>query len=101
MSARGSITLAELVGKLDRLEVGRHRYDRRFAAAFVLGCAIAVLLRPAGAQTTMYSATFRGDGSGKFVSDTCRISPHDCNVSLNGTDALPILVNPWEPVSIN
>ena len=53
------------------------------------------------AETRLYSATFWGDGSGKYVSETCKLLPHDCNVKLNGEDALPILVNPWEPVSIN
>jgi hypothetical protein len=73
----------------------------RIVVASLLCCAMVGVVRLGGAQTTMHSATFWGDGSGKFVSDTCRILPHDCNVALNGTDALPILINPWEPVSIN
>ena len=64
--------------------------------------ALLIAVSPAAlAEETLYSMTFYGDGSGKYVSDTCKLVPHDCNVSLNGEDALPILVNPWEPVSIN
>lgn len=65
-----------------------------FAGLLIVGT------RPATGEATLYSKTFEGDGSGKFVSPTCKVVPHDCNVGLNGTEALPILVNPWEPVSI-
>jgi hypothetical protein len=56
---------------------------------------------------TIYQKNFYGDSSGRLVnrSPTTGCSTitvvDDCNVSLNGVDALPVLINPWESVSIN
>jgi hypothetical protein len=70
--------------------------------AFIVGTFITIFMSNfAIGQTTLYSATFYGDGSGELVNETCKFVPVDCNVGLSGADALPILVNPWEPVSIN
>lgn len=53
----------------------------------------------------IYQKNFYGDSSGMYVNRDsrtgCALIPQDCNLALNGNDALPILVNPWEPVSIN
>jgi len=56
---------------------------------------------------TLYEKDFYGDSTEMFVNRDPRTGctlipvPRECNVSLNGDDALPILVNPWEPVAIN
>jgi hypothetical protein len=50
---------------------------------------------------TLYSASFQGDNRDEHISPSCRAVPAECNLALNGATALPILVNPWEPVSIN
>lgn len=64
--------------------------------------------RSQSAMQTIFQKNFYGDSSGSFVNHSQTIGcptigavVDDCNVSLNGADALPILVNPWEPVSIN
>ena len=49
----------------------------------------------------VYTQTFYGDGSARYVDPSCSIVPSDCNVKLNGEEGLPILVNPWERVPIN
>ena len=58
---------------------------------------------PASAQS-IYEKHFYGDSSGQYVNNDvesgCSLT-NNCNVSLNGSDALPILINPWESVSIN
>lgn len=56
------------------------------------------------ANQTVYSKSFYGDGSGLYVNHDpatgCSLM-NNCNVALGGPDPLPILVNPWETVSIN
>lgn len=52
----------------------------------------------------LYSKAFWGDSSGSWVNYDAATGCHltnNCNVALTGADALPILVNPWKPVSIN
>jgi hypothetical protein len=52
-------------------------------------------------MATLYSKNFYGDSSGLYVSPTCQMIPRNCNVGLDGTDSLPVLVNPWESVPID
>lgn len=57
------------------------------------------------AMQTIHQKNFYGDSTGAFVNHSpasgCPRIPRNCDVSLDGGDALPILVNPWETVSIN
>ena len=73
---------------------------RLLVGLVVLVCAIS----PSGAQSQIiYQKNFYGDSSETYVNHdpSTGCSPtNNCNVSLNGTDALPVLVNPWEPVPI-
>jgi hypothetical protein len=64
------------------------------------------LMATAHAQAqAILQKSFYGDSSGTYVNKNpatgCQLVPRNCNVSLDGGDGLPILVNPWEPVSIN
>ena len=75
-------------------------------ARFLFALALFFIAPIASAQTPIYSKAFYGDSSGSYVNNAdaknggCART-NNCNVALSGTDALPILVNPWEPVSIN
>jgi hypothetical protein len=74
---------------------------KAFAA---LSLATVCLSTSTQAQTPILEAHFYGNSSSQFVNHDpatgCRVT-NNCNVALDGTDALPILVNPWESVSIN
>lgn len=62
-----------------------------------------VSLSPAAAQQTIFEKHFFGDSTGTYINtdpQTGCSTTKNCNVALNGADALPVLVNPWEPVSI-
>ena len=55
-------------------------------------------------QQTLYSKTFYGSSATSLVNhdQTTGCSLIDrCDTSLNGTDAIPVLVNPWEPFPID
>lgn len=47
----------------------------------------------------IYSKAFYGDSSGDYLSTSCSLT-NNCDVQMNGRDAVPILVNPWESVPI-
>ncbi|HEX3503905.1 MAG TPA: hypothetical protein VHU22_10995 [Xanthobacteraceae bacterium] len=74
-------------------------------SAVYAGLAAFCLIGTSNAENiTIIQKDFYGDSSGHYVNRDpetgCTIT-NNCNVALNGTDALPVLVNPWEPVSIN
>src|SRR3974390_2840348 len=72
----------------------------KFGAVFFLLASVLT----AHAETPIFERHFYGNSTGDYVNHDpktgCSLS-NNCNVALDGTEALPILVNPWEPVGID
>jgi hypothetical protein len=50
---------------------------------------------------TIYSKSFYGDSTDRYVDSSCKLFHDDCTLLLDGHDHTPIVVNPWESVPIN
>lgn len=70
----------------------------RWLTNTILGILVIYLANHAHAQT-LYSKAFYGDSTGAYINASCSLT-NNCDVAFDGHDAIPILVNPWESVSI-
>lgn len=65
---------------------------------------LCALCSTAAQSQAIFQKNFYGDSTGTYMNRDpatgCSVT-NNCTVALNGADSLPILINPWEPVSIN